>query len=307
MLAKPLSAAQTAAHNTLRPLAQWPATQRRALVGVFTDIDDTLTTGGAITPDALQALANLKAAGLVVIPITGRPIGWCAPFAQGDEGQGIAPWPVDAFVAENGGVAFVPTAQELQTPVSPLHHSPFKSTQLHHKIYPQDAATRSANRARMQAVAARVLAEVPGVQRTRDSSGRETDLAFDHCEFARLSQTQIDQVLAVLHGASMETSVSSIHIHGCFGHFNKWVGARWIVQTLWGRDLAQELDRWVFVGDSGNDQPMFERFTHSVGVANIHHVADRLTHLPRFVTPSARGAGFAEVAKAVLDARHPST
>ena len=66
----------------MQPLKEWPLTARRALVGVFTDIDDTLTTEGAITPDALQALAALKAAGLYVIPITGRPIGWCEPFMQ---------------------------------------------------------------------------------------------------------------------------------------------------------------------------------------------------------------------------------
>jgi HAD superfamily hydrolase (TIGR01484 family) len=201
---------------------------------------------------------------------------------------------VDAFVAENGGAAFV---QQTTSPHATTHT-------LSHKIYPQDAATRAANSARMQAVAARVLAEAPGVQLSRDSSGRETDLAFDHSEFARLSQAQIDQVLAVLQDAGMETTVSSIHIHGCFGHFNKWEGARWIVQTQLGRDLTRELDQWVFVGDSGNDQAMFERFNHSVGVANIRHVAQRLTHLPRFVTPSERGAGFAEVAAAILDARN---
>ena len=97
----------------MQPLADWPEKDRRAIVGVFTDIDDTLTTGGAITPDALQALGALKAAGLHVIPITGRPIGWSEPFARGDANRGIAPWPVDAIVAENGAVAFAwQTAQE---------------------------------------------------------------------------------------------------------------------------------------------------------------------------------------------------
>ena len=69
----------------MQPLDLWPTVARRDLVGVFTDIDDTLTTEGAITPDALQALADLKAAGLVVIPITGRPIGWCEPFMMKTE------------------------------------------------------------------------------------------------------------------------------------------------------------------------------------------------------------------------------
>jgi hydroxymethylpyrimidine pyrophosphatase-like HAD family hydrolase len=100
----------------------------------------------------------------------------------------------------------------------------------------------------------------------------------------------------------MHTTVSSIHIHGCFGNFNKWLGACWIVQQLFGRDLAKELDRWVFVGDSGNDQAMFEHFTHSVGVANIRRFEPTLTHLPRYITPSERGAGFSEVAAVILKA-----
>lgn len=277
----------------MQALTLWPQEARRKLVGVFTDIDDTLTTEGAITPDALQALANLKAAGLIVIPITGRPIGWCEPFMAGTHGTA---WPVDAMVAENGAVAFVhqkglQSAWNMRKPLS--------------KLYQQDAATRTDNQARMQAIAAQVMAEVPGVQLSRDSAGRETDLAFDYAEFARHSPETVQQVLTVLQRAGMQTTVSSIHIHGCFGNFNKWQGACWIAQALLGRDLPNERDRWVFVGDSGNDQAMFEHFTHSVGVANIARFVPQLAHLPGYVTAAERGAGFAEVARAILQARSP--
>ena len=266
----------------MQPLDLWPTAARRKLVGVFTDIDDTLTTEGAITPDALQALADLKAAGLLVIPITGRPIGWCEPFMAGPAG---ATWPVDAMVAENGAVAFTRGAGA-QAPLD--------------KRYQQDAATRSANQARMREIAALVASEVPGVALSRDSAGRETDLAFDYAEFDRHPPETVQQMLALLQREGMQTTVSSIHIHGCFGDFNKWQGANWIVRELLGRDLAQELDRWVFVGDSGNDQAMFQHFTHSVGVANIARFVPQLSHLPRYVTQGERGAGFAEVARAIL-------
>ena len=266
--------------DRLQPLSAWRCPP---LVGVLTDIDDTVTTDGAITPDALQALADLKAAGLLVIPITGRPIGWCEPFIAA--GPDVA-WPVDAMVAENGAVAFVQSPNSQQQSVS--------------KRYQQDAATRSANQARTRDIAALVAAEVPGVALSSDSAGRETDIAFDYAEFAQHSPDTVQRVLAVLQRAGMQTTVSSIHIHGCFGDFNKWQGACWIVRELLGRDLAQELDRWVFVGDSGNDQAMFEHFTHSVGVANIARFVPQLTHLPRYVTQGERGAGFAEVARAIL-------
>jgi HAD superfamily hydrolase (TIGR01484 family) len=284
------------------PLSDWPLAARRNIVGVFTDIDDTLTTDGAITPDALQALADLKAAGLFVIPITGRPIGWCEPFMAGAD---AAPWPVDAMVAENGGVAIVPQHDENlgQIGLQPAQNMREQLSKPYQKIYQLDASALADNTARMAQVAAQVLAEVPGVELTRDGGGRETDLAFDYAEHAQLTPAKVQQVLDVLHRAGMHTTVSSIHIHGCFGDFNKWMGACWITQALLGRDLPAELDRWVFVGDSGNDQAMFQHFTHCVGVANIARFADRLTHLPTYVTEGARGAGFAEVARAILDAQ----
>ena len=285
----------------VKPLADWSVQDRRGIVGVFTDIDDTLTTKGAITADALQALANLKAAGLTVIPITGRPIGWCEPFMTG---KNQAAWPVDAMVAENGAVAFSripPTGTLVSNKISTQPSSNKVATLS--KLYQQDPVIRQESSRRMQQIAARVMFEVPGVFVTRDSVGRETDLAFDYNEFARLSPELVQRTVSLLQQFGMHTSVSSIHIHGCFGEMNKWQGADWIVRTLFGRALVHEIERWVFVGDSGNDQAMFQHFTHSIGVANIRHFETQLTHLPGYITPSEYGTGFAEVAHAILSVR----
>ena len=277
----------------MRTLNQWQlAPDTAPLIGVFTDIDDTLTTDGAITADALQALDALKAAGLHVIPITGRPVGWSEPFAQ--------VWPVDAIVAENGAVALLPPAWNTgQNALQPL---PEKRGQLS-KLYLQDAATRAANYARMQQVLAHIEATVPGAQRAADSAGRECDIAIDHSEFTQLPQERIDQCVALMRAAGMNATVSSIHINGWYGAHNKLEGARWIVRELLGRDLDAELSHWVYVGDSTNDQLMFEHFDNSVGVANIARFVPQLTHLPRYVTQGERGAGFAELARAILAAR----
>jgi HAD superfamily hydrolase (TIGR01484 family) len=264
----------------MQPLSEWRPPQ--GLIGVFTDIDDTLTTDGAITPDALQALVDLKAAGLCVVPITGRPVGWSEPFAQS--------WPVDAIVAENGAVALVhPNGEPLR------------------KLYQQDAATRAANFARMQQVLTQIENSIPGAKRSQDSAGRETDIAIDHSEFTHLPQAAIDQVVRTLKAAGMTATVSSIHINAWFGEHSKLSGARWIVQQLWGRDLNAEMDRWVYVGDSTNDQVMFEHFAHSLGVANVRRFEAQLTHPPRYITPSERGAGFAEVTQYVTDSLASST
>ena len=271
----------------MKALKTWPTQDRQLITGVFTDIDDTLTTDGAITPDALQALGDLKAAGLHVIPITGRPVGWSEPFAMR--------WPVDAIVAENGAVALLASQIGLQPASS-------GRGQLS-KLYQQDAPTRLANYARMQQVARRVMQDVPGAVLSEDSRGRETDIAIDHSEFVHLPPAQIAQAVQIMQSEGMNATVSSIHINGWFGAHNKLEGARWIVRELFGRDLDAEMGRWVYVGDSTNDQLMFEAFAHSVGVANIRRFEAALSHKPRYITEGERGAGFAEVAAALLATR----
>lgn len=302
-----LQSPDTAAY--MRDLQCWPLSERRRIVGVFTDIDDTLTTDGAITADALAALHALRDAGLVVIPITGRPVGWSETFAM--------TWPVRAVVAENGAVALLPL-QDAAAKVS--EQAPEESSEAKYaneksrsaisdgrlqlsKIYQQTACERAENFARMQQVAARVLREIPGTSISRDSPGRETDIAIDHSEFAQLAPSTIDRVVALLRGEGMHATVSSIHINGWFGEHDKLSGARWILRTLLGRDLDAEIDRWVYVGDSTNDQTMFGAFPHSVGVANIARFVPQLAVLPRYVTQGERGAGFAQVTQALLQAR----
>ena len=266
--------------RTMTPLALWPAAARARIQGVLTDIDDTLTTEGAITPDALDALHRLRAAGLPVFAITGRPAGWSEGFAL--------EWPVDAIVAENGAVALSRGAD------GGLH-----------KTYLQDTATRQTNFARLQAVAQRILTELPQTRLSQDSPGRETDIAIDHSEFAHLGEADIDHVVQIMRAGGLNATVSSIHINGWIGGHDKLAGARWILQSRLGKALDDELDHWVYVGDSTNDARMFGHFPHSVGVANVARFQAALSHLPRYVAQGERGAGFAEVAEAVLGARAP--
>ncbi|MDH4050368.1 MAG: HAD-IIB family hydrolase [Rubrivivax sp.] len=245
--------------------------------GVLTDIDDTLTRGGRIEPAARAALQALADAGVPVIAVTGRPAGWSEPFARS--------WPVRGIVAENGAVALFMDGGALRVE------------------YAQDAATRAANAGRLRRVADEILAAVPGAALARDSAGRITDIAVDHAEFARLDAAGIAHVLALMRAAGMRASVSSIHVNGWFGDHDKLSGARWAVRRLLGRDLDAERGRWVYVGDSTNDQAMFGAFPLSVGVRNLLDFADRLKVWPAYLTEGERGAGFAEVATALLATR----
>jgi HAD superfamily hydrolase (TIGR01484 family) len=259
-------------------LYRWSPEARAQICGVLTDIDDTLTTDGAITPDALDALHQLRAAGLPAFAITGRPAGWSEAFALA--------WPVNAIVAENGAVAlWRADSGELR------------------KAHVQDEITRRRNQERLQAVARHILHSLPHTRLATDSAGRETDIAIDHSEFQALDAHSIAQVVRLMQAGGLHATVSSIHINGWIGEHDKLSGARWIVREQLGRDLDDELPHWVYVGDSSNDARMFGHFPHSVGVANVARFLDQLAHRPRYITAGERGAGFAEVVRAVMTAR----
>ena len=259
------------------PFSSCPEALLAQAHGVFTDIDDTLTAHGAIAPEALQALHALRAAKVPVIAITGRPMGWSEGFAR--------TWPVAAIVAENGAVALIPDAGGVQVE------------------YAQDAATRQHNAQRLRDVAARVLADVSGATLAQNSAGRVTDIAIDHSEFTQLPPAAIAHAVAIMQSAGMNATVSSIHINGWFGAHDKLSGARWMLRRLFQRDLDAEITRWVYVGDSTNDQTMFAAFALSVGVANLMRFAGQLHTWPAYITQGERGEGFADVATRLLAAR----
>jgi HAD superfamily hydrolase (TIGR01484 family) len=261
--------------GVMQALALCPPERLRAVRGVLTDIDDTLTADGGIEPAALEALHGLRASNLPVIAITGRPSGWSEPFALA--------WPVAAIVAENGAVMLRRDGDALR----------FDFT--------QDAPTRAANALRLHQCAADVLARVRGAKLATDNAGRLTDIAIDHSEFAHLDAMQIDAVCTVMREHGLRATVSSIHINGWIGDHDKWTAARWAVGTALGVDFDPL--EWLYVGDSTNDQLMFERMPLSIGVANIARFLPHLKSLPAYVTRAGRGQGFAELAAALLAAQ----
>jgi hydroxymethylpyrimidine pyrophosphatase-like HAD family hydrolase len=221
-----------------------------------------------------------------VIAVTGRPVGWSLRCLGGPGAQNQAPWPLRGVVAENGAVALSrgPDGQVL-------------------RLYRADSATRQAHWQRLQAALRAVEQALPQARRAQDSEGRETDIAIDHSEFHHLSAAQIEQVVELLRGHGLRVSVSSIHINAWLGDHDKWVGACWAVQQWLGQQLPAQLAQWVYIGDSSNDEVMFEHMQHSVGVANIARFLERLQHAPGYLCEQARGAGFAELANALLRAR----
>ena len=248
--------------------------------GVLFDIDETLTTRGRLTVDAYAALAALKQAGFVTVAVTGRPAGWCDHIAR--------MWPVDGVVGENGAFWF--------------RHDP-KSGRLVRRFVAPDSE-RAAARTKLDAIRARVLAEFPGAGIASDQPYREADLAIDFREdVAPLPQAAVDRIAAIARASGATAKISSIHVNVWFGAWDKLTTARAFLRDALGVDLAAEKERWVFVGDSPNDAPMFGFFPNAVGVANVRKFAGRLDAEPAWITTAESGAGFAELAAALLAAR----
>ena len=241
---------------------------------VLLDIDDTLTTGGKLTAEAYLALQRLHRAGRHVIPITGRPAGWCDHIAR--------MWPVDAVVGENGAFYFWFAEGKLN------------------KRFLEDAATRAQMRSRLGAIAQTILRAVPGSAIAYDQNYRETDLAIDFCEDVRvLPLAAARRIAEMMNEAGLTAKISSIHVNGWFGQYDKLATTRRLFAERFGLDLTAANAQVVFVGDSPNDAPMFEFFEQSVGVANVRRFPG--LH-PKFVTQAESGAGFVELAAHLLRA-----
>ena len=256
----------------MRALAELDA---RGVKVVLADIDETLTTAGKLTGEAYAALERLHAAGKIVVPVTGRPAGWCDHIAR--------MWPVDAVVGENGAFYFFFSEGKL------------------HKRFLDDAATRAQQRARLDGIARRILAAVPGCALAADQPYRETDLAIDYCEdVAPLSLEAAERIAMLMRQAGLNAKISSIHVNGWFGVYDKLATSRVLFAERFGLDLDRSNREFVFVGDSQNDAPMFAFFQNSVGVANVRRFEGRLAASPRFVTRAASGAGFVELAQHLL-------
>lgn len=265
---------------TLQPLSSLPAEIARNLIGVFTDIDDTITTEGRLSAAGYQALERLHESGLAVVPITGRPAGWCDMVARF--------WPVTGVVGENGAFYF--------------RYDHKARRMIRH--FAASAVERAANRHKLERIAQRILKEVPGAAIAADQLYREADLAIDFREdVAPLPPEAVDRIVALFQEAGAVAKVSSIHVNGWFGEYDKLSMTRIFVRDALGLDLEMTKPGFVFCGDSPNDEPMFAFFPFACGVANVRDFATRMKTLPAFVSTARGGAGFVEIANRILSAR----
>jgi HAD superfamily hydrolase (TIGR01484 family) len=261
----------------IRSLAEFPAEARRALRFVLLDIDDTLTTEGRLTATAYCALEKLSERGLRIIPVTGRPAGWCDMIARF--------WPVDAVIGENGAFWF---------------RYDHRARVMRRSFWLSDEEREVAG-PRLARLGDEIVAAVQGARIAADQPYRIADLAIDYAEdTGPLPPQEIDCIVALMQAAGALAKVSSIHVNGWFGDWDKLAMTRRLFREVYSIDLDRERDAVVFIGDSPNDEPMFAYLPHTVAVANIRPFLPRLKAPPGYVTEKAAGAGFVEFAAMLL-------
>ena len=260
----------------MQPLESLEESVARQILGVFTDIDGTITDGGKLPAGAYDALWRLHMAQLRVVPVTGRPAGWCDLIAR--------EWPVDGVVGENGALAFYEQNGRLE--------------RLFHPSVAADA------RQALDQVRRRILAEVPGARVAKDQPYRQFDLAIDFCEEPPdLGLAVAERIKAIFEEVGAHAKISSIHVNGWFGDYDKLSMVKAFCRERWDERLEDTAARYIFCGDSPNDEPMFAFFPNSCGVANITSFVKTMRALPRVVAGKPGAAGFVEIVDTLLAKR----
>ncbi|MCC2677511.1 MAG: putative hydrolase [Pseudobdellovibrio sp.] len=268
---------------------------------VLTDIDDTLTTDGQLESQAYSALWRLHDAGLKVIPITGRPAGWCEMIAR--------MWPVAGVVGENGGFYFRYAAlvgdsvigKKSAASGNPDSNSPNEKIKKMQRWFFADEKFIKENKLKLSVIENEVLSSVKGTALASDQFCRLMDLAIDFCEdVPALPDSEVTRIVQIFEKHGAHAKVSSIHVNGWFGDYDKLSTSYRFLKTEFGLTESDILAKCAFVGDSPNDEPMFSRFPHSFGVANVKKFSSRMKSLPTYVSESEGGDGFSEIADRIL-------
>ncbi len=268
----------------MKPISALRVSDLREIRFVLADIDDTMTVNGKLPAESYRALWDLHEAGIGVVPVTGRPAGWCDLICR--------QWPVCGVVGENGAFAFYLDGEHRRT------------------VYHPAAPPPEENRERLNEIARRVYDSIPGTRPAKDQFCRLFDVAIDFREEPPLLGFDVAARVRSFferHGACAK--VSSIHVNAWFGAYDKLSMARHFLAERFGHDIGdREANRRVlFCGDSPNDEPMFAAFELSVAVANIERFLTDLSSPPAYVCARESAAGFVDLVQLLLEGRQSAS
>lgn len=247
---------------------------------LFTDIDDTITTEGMMPSGTLDDIWKLSKAGVKVVLVTGRPAGWCDYFAR--------MWPVAGIIGENGAFYFTYSRADKKMK----------------RVYLQSDAERKAGKEGFERISRRVLSEVPGCGISADQPFRIADLAIDFCEdVPPLGDDSINKICRIIEEEGAVHKVSSIHINCWFGDYDKLICFDRFLMDFADSHLEAMQEKILYIGDSPNDEPMFEKLKYSAAVNNIVNFLDRMEYYPVYKASKDSGEGFREIVGTILTKR----
>lgn len=251
------------------------STEWKSVEWVLTDVDDTLTWQGKLPPETLIALQSLQQKGIKVVAVTGACAGWCDHIAQ--------LWPVDAVLGENGAFTLAKGRKGVSLSSSvPL-------------------GTMRQRQAELKAQVEQILVDYSDVNLTLDQAYRLCEVAIDIGQNRQpLDSRIVEEIVAKIHRLGAHATASSIHINAWYGEHSKRNSAFHFLKKH-GLSELDILSTCCYVGDSLNDQQMFETLPLTVGVKNIEHYWDKLSHKPSRVMTKPGGFGFAEFAQQLLE------
>ncbi len=247
---------------------------------IFTDIDDTITSNGIISASAFDAIWKLYDTGIKIVPVTGRPAGWCDHIAR--------MWPVEGIIGENGA----------------FYYSYDREKRKMKRIYLLSEETRIKNQKKLMEIGNRIVKEIPGSKIAADQPFRVSDLAIDYCEdTGPLGKEDVQKICSIMAEEGAKYKVSSIHVNCWFGDYDKLECLKKFLKDKENKCLNDMLNNIVFIGDSPNDEPMFKELINTIAVANINNFLEELNYYPLYITKRQSGEGFKEAVETILSKR----
>lgn len=237
---------------------------------LFTDVDDTLTFNGEIPLQTIQSLHKLKQANIVVVPVTGASAGWCDCL--------LKTLPIKYIIGENGAF-FMEQGDRGHTLLTYLKEP--------HQVQ-EDLE-------KLKLLIKELNTLYPDISFTQDQSYRITDVALDIGQAVKVDFLHAKSATQWLKEKGVNAKLSSIHINTWIGDYNKATGA-----LAWLTSHNISLEETAFIGDSTNDEAMFQVIPLSFGVANIAKFLPTLTYKPNYITTQEGGLGFTELVDALI-------
>ncbi|EQC47955.1 HAD family hydrolase [Bacteriovorax sp. DB6_IX] len=216
---------------------------------IFSDFDGTLTDHTEFSPKFLEIIQLSTQEKIPFVIVTGRSLSWAHFFLTHFSS-------LTHVISEGGGVISYRDSEGMI----------------------QDEFQVSQDQLDWLEKFAQDLKQRYSIRLSADSLGRVSDRAI---ELSDLSDPALmDKITKRMEKEGINYSTSNVHLNFWCGDISKYEAVKAFLKIHYPQISVEES---VFFGDSLNDQSMFKHIEHSVGVANIEEVINRMEHKPKII------------------------